>query len=378
MTLIDRKFMRLRRTPAPPARFTLVATAKNEGPYLLEWVAYHRSIGFDNIIIFQNDSEDFTGKILTCLDEIGAVRYRYNAAKRGGHQIAAYNRSVRHAEYQSADWVMALDLDEFLVIKTGDGTLPALLSAAPKFHRMLINWKLFGSSGIDTIQSGLVTDRYSLAEKDNFITKHVQPYKTLFKRDAFLRPGVHKPSNFLLEEDMITVNGSGLGDDAFEIRNFQSTDPGLRSLAQVNHYIVKDPQSFVLKSAKGSAHQANRDIGETYWARRNKNHEADHSIRANRPRLIREMKRLNNLSGGRLRALTDQAVAYHREKFATVRSDPDYAKLYDYCATRSGVKPPEPRRISNFPIKGVQLTTGVKKSDYGGFRILNIKGRRAY
>ncbi|WP_180957619.1 glycosyltransferase family 2 protein [Neptunicoccus cionae] len=377
MTHIDRKFLRLRRTPAPPAHFTLVATAKNEGPYLLEWVAYHRSIGFNDIIIFQNDSEDYTGKILACLDEIGAVRYRYNQAKRGGHQIAAYNRSVRHSEYQSADWAMALDLDEFLVIKTGDGTLPALLSAAPKFHRMLINWKLFGSSGVETIQSGLVTDRYSLAEKDSFISKFVQPYKTLFKREAFLRPGVHKPSKFLLDEEMITVNGSGLSDKAFEIRNFQSTDPGLRCLAQVNHYIVKDPQSFVLKSAKGSAHQANRDIGETYWEKRNKNHEPDHSIRANRPRLIREMKRLNNLSGGRLRALTDQAVAYHREKFDAMRNDPDLAKLYDFCATRSGVTPPEPRRISNFPIKGVRLTTGVKKTDYGGFRILDINRSRA-
>ena len=33
---------------------TLVATVKNEGPYLWEWVAHHNSIGFDNIVIFQN------------------------------------------------------------------------------------------------------------------------------------------------------------------------------------------------------------------------------------------------------------------------------------------------------------------------------------
>jgi hypothetical protein len=33
---------------------SLVATVKNEGPYLWEWVAHHNSIGFDNIEIFQN------------------------------------------------------------------------------------------------------------------------------------------------------------------------------------------------------------------------------------------------------------------------------------------------------------------------------------
>ena len=33
---------------------TLVATIKNEGPYLWEWVAHHNSIVVDNTVIFQN------------------------------------------------------------------------------------------------------------------------------------------------------------------------------------------------------------------------------------------------------------------------------------------------------------------------------------
>ena len=33
---------------------SLVAMVKNEGPYLWAWVAHHNSIGFDNIVIFQN------------------------------------------------------------------------------------------------------------------------------------------------------------------------------------------------------------------------------------------------------------------------------------------------------------------------------------
>ena len=35
--------------------FTLVSTVKDEAPYLWEWVAYHRMIGFNDILIFQND-----------------------------------------------------------------------------------------------------------------------------------------------------------------------------------------------------------------------------------------------------------------------------------------------------------------------------------
>ena len=33
---------------------TLVATVKNEGPYLWEWVAHHNSIVFNDTVIFQN------------------------------------------------------------------------------------------------------------------------------------------------------------------------------------------------------------------------------------------------------------------------------------------------------------------------------------
>ena len=33
---------------------SLVAPVKNEAPYLWDWVAHHTSIGFDNIVIFQN------------------------------------------------------------------------------------------------------------------------------------------------------------------------------------------------------------------------------------------------------------------------------------------------------------------------------------
>ncbi len=39
----------------------LVAIAKNEAPYFLEWIIYHKYIvGFDEIVIYDNDSTDFS------------------------------------------------------------------------------------------------------------------------------------------------------------------------------------------------------------------------------------------------------------------------------------------------------------------------------
>ena len=125
--------------------YTLVATAKNEAPFLLEWVAYHKMIGFDNIIIYQNDSDDFTDEILKLLRSMGVVKYFYNRAQRGRHQVRAYKRASRQLAYQEARRVMALDLDEFLVIHEGIGHLDDLFDVLPESDVVMVNWRRFGS-----------------------------------------------------------------------------------------------------------------------------------------------------------------------------------------------------------------------------------------
>ncbi|MEO0944249.1 MAG: FkbM family methyltransferase, partial [Pseudomonadota bacterium] len=51
--------------------FLIPTCMKNEGPYLLEWLAYHRSIGIQGYIVFTNDCTDGTDLMLDRLDEMG-------------------------------------------------------------------------------------------------------------------------------------------------------------------------------------------------------------------------------------------------------------------------------------------------------------------
>lgn len=44
-------------------QYTVVTSMKDEGPYLLEWVAYHRAIGFTDIVVAANDCSDGTGSV---------------------------------------------------------------------------------------------------------------------------------------------------------------------------------------------------------------------------------------------------------------------------------------------------------------------------
>ncbi len=326
--------------------YTLVATVKNEAPFLLELVAYHKMIGFDNILIYQNDSDDYTDETLKIMRGLGIVKYFYNRADAGKHQVRAYKRASRQPEFRDARWTMALDLDEFLYIKTGNGRLSDLFRALPDSDVALINWRRFGNDGRVNIGKKLVTEQFLAAEPEARIESFFTPYKAIFRPNLFARCGIHQPADALVpEERIVTANGSGLLEGEFERQRFRAKDPDRRALAQVNHYIVRDAASFVLKSHRGSAHQSNREINQSYWEKRNFNDEKDSGLSRQSPAIMAAMANLDAMSGGALGDLRHKALRLHRQRFLDLIKEPDYKELYEYC--RAGEEPAKTEAAEN-------------------------------
>jgi hypothetical protein len=48
----------------------IIATAKDEAPFLVEWLAHHLALGFDKILVATNDCTDGTDALL---DAIGTA-----------------------------------------------------------------------------------------------------------------------------------------------------------------------------------------------------------------------------------------------------------------------------------------------------------------
>lgn len=323
--------------PLSGPRAFLVGTAKNEGPHILEWVAHHLELGFTDIALFQNDSDDLTPEIARCLADLGAIQYFRNPARRGAHQVKAYTRAADLPEYQAADLVMALDLDEMLVVKTGDGTLADLIAAAPDFDLMMVNWRLFGHGGRKMQGYQLQSERFTMADYVMADDEHFNAYKALFRPGPFSRPGIHKPPE--AEEPFAglrVVNGSGLPLDRYQVRNYNSTDPGGQALAQINHYIVRDLDTFMVKTRRGSAHQDDREVGLKYWALRNKNFVVDDSMAPWRERLVARVGALDDATYGKLKRLRRQSIAIQKRKFEEVMEDPEARKLRRECMKFEG------------------------------------------
>lgn len=310
---------------------TLVTIAKDEGPFFWEWVAYHRAIGFDNIIVYQNDSTDLTHAILKALEGIGAIRYFYNDADPNMHQIRAYRRVTLLDEYRNADWVMALDMDEFLAVHTGDQTVQALIDALPNCDEAFINWKLFGSGFQTKMSEAPVTERFIRAEAHDRASKAPTGHKALFRPNRFRRPGVHRPVPIEHHDDTTYANGSGLLKGAFRFEDWRSQDPGNRALAQVNHYALKDARSFILKVARGRAHQVERQVNSRYWDVHNFNTEKDTFLADQSPRLREEMHRLDAETGHQLSELTARSYSRHQNRFNAALQDPALRDIYIHC-----------------------------------------------
>ncbi len=105
-------------------RALAILCVRNEGAHLLEWLAHHRAIGFTDVLVFSNDCADGTDAMLDRLAEMGQlVHVRNDDHGPRGPQWAALKAADRHPLTRAADWILCLDIDEFVNIHLGDGRL---------------------------------------------------------------------------------------------------------------------------------------------------------------------------------------------------------------------------------------------------------------
>lgn len=155
----DREFCR--RNPNMPL-LAICAIIKDEGPYLREWIEYHKIHGVDKIYIYDNESTDNTMQILAPYIDAGLVEYKYFPGK--CMQLPAYQDCInRHRN--DVRWIMFIDLDEF-VVPHKNQVLRILLEKQPKnVGQISMAWLCFGSDGHIKRPDGLVIENYTRRSK---------------------------------------------------------------------------------------------------------------------------------------------------------------------------------------------------------------------
>ncbi|MDO6727176.1 glycosyltransferase family 2 protein [Cognatishimia sp. 1_MG-2023] len=313
---------------------TIITTMKNEGPFILEWIAYHRAIGVDNFLVFTNDCTDGTDDFHELLQAKGILQHRDNPFHDTGlkPQHAALQAGEKEDIIKNADWVICMDVDEFINVKTGDGTLKALFKAVPKANMISMTWRLFGNSDIHEFTDQPIIGDYTRCAHEMTRKPHqAWGFKTLFRNiGLFKKLGVHRPKglNPQLWEQINWVNGSGKAMPKEFFRNaWRSTQETVGyDLVCLNHYAVRSAESFLVKRDRGRVNHVDRDQGLAYWFRMNHNVGEDTSIQRMLPALQVEMDKL--LADPEIKAMHERCVAAHREKIDALKATDNYAKFY--------------------------------------------------
>ncbi|SPF80495.1 glycosyltransferase family 2 protein [Pseudoprimorskyibacter insulae] len=311
----------------------IVGCMKNEAPYILEWIAYHRCIGIDSFMIFTNGCEDTTDPLLKRLEQMGIVHHRDNEGWTGkSPQQYALNKAIKDPVIRKSDWIIHIDVDEYINVRCGNGTLDDFLDRVPDATNIAMTWRLFGHGGVTAMQDKLVIDQFDRCAPKYCPKPHtVWGFKTMTRNiGAYGKLSCHRPNQ--LKDDKADqvrwVNGSGQDMTKEALKNgWRNSKRSIGyDLLQLNHYALRSADSFLVKRQRGRALHVNRSIGLNYWIRMDWNEARDVTIRRNIPRVRAELDRL--LADDTLRRLHDEGVAWHQAKAQELHQSPEFEELY--------------------------------------------------
>lgn len=314
-------------------RFLAVLCVRNEAAFLLEWLAHHRASGFTDFLVFSNDCQDGTDTMLDRLAEMGLLVHKCNDGPHDsrGIQFTALGRAAELPIVKRADWILPLDIDEFVNIHTGDRTVQALTSALPHATAITLTWRLFGNAGVVPFEDRPMTEQFTHAAPQIMHWPwRSTMFKTLYRNDGtYAKPGVHRPRSpnkaRLDQSRWFDCEGRELDEKFKTTRIFSSFGQPNYALGQLNHYPLGAMESYLLKADRGRAVHSDHMLGMDYWVERNWSTEEDRSVLALAPRMQQELATLK--ADPTLADLHQNAVIWRKSRVGELLKHEPYRAL---------------------------------------------------
>lgn len=313
-------------------RALAILTVKNEGAFLIEWLAHHRAAGFSDFLVYSNDCSDGTDAMLDRLAQMGWLTHcRNDGPYAKGPQWDMLKAAQDHPLTRAADWVAVLDVDEFVNIHLGARALPDLLAALPDADAIALTWRLFGNNGVVGLQDAPVTHSFLHAAPATLGWPwRAQMFKTLFRgprHGPYAKLGVHRPRN--LREGAAAprwYDGSGRAMDMDRQGNrvFSDYAQDNYAMVQLNHYPLGSVESYLVKADRGRANRDASSFDMGYWIERNLNEVEDRSILALDSADVRRALHSDTVLGD----LHLAAFQWRRARFAQLMQDEAWRALY--------------------------------------------------
>ncbi len=254
----------------------LVTTCmKNEGPFILEWLAWHLAIGVTDIVVFSNDCTDGTDALLDHLAYRGVLRHLPNPAVTMGstsyQPLALKFTQEEILPMENYDYVISMDVDEFINIRVRNGLMSDLLESSPDFDVLTMTELNHGCNGHVDYEDRWLTETFPLHQKEMPNQKNarrgVKSIVRVSEKLQYLRN--HRPET---TGDAIWLDGSGRANDVMRDENVKGLDcRGTYDLVVLEHFALRSLHSYLVKMHRGDVVKSHKRVTQRYWRVRNRN-----------------------------------------------------------------------------------------------------------
>jgi hypothetical protein len=326
-------------------RTTVLASMRNEGPFLVEWLCWYRMLGFNDAVVVTNNCTDHSPELLDALQAAGWVQHiRHDVP--AGEKItrAKLAAAAAHKTIRRANWLMICDVDEFLVIHRGAGLIGDLIdlkSPNPSYLGMSISWRVFGTSDVDSYADRPVHRQFCKAH--DAAHRSSRFFKSIFRLPScFGALAEHSPNKFnpvfaakkQALPNMVWVNSKGepVPDWSADTPYFARLPQHLvtHEVAQINHYMLRSYETYRQKHGTKSPVALSHRYRPAYFNAANSGTAVDTSALRYADRfdaVHAEAMALPNVA--RLHALccADHVAAINKKTGKRGRVDPRYAEF---------------------------------------------------
>lgn len=227
---------------APTPTTALCAILRNELRGVIEWLAYYKALGVDEVLLYNNGSDDGTEVLLQALakaGEITLIPWPHTVGERP--QRLAYADARKRAR---ADWLAFFDADEFLLLRE-DASLGGFLQRFDDdVSAVAVSWVVFGSGGQRDWRPAPVMERFTDALPAG-AAPNLQ-VKAIGRRERLTGTGIHRVE--IASGRYVTASGREA-----RFTGLTAVRTPDVAVAALHHYAVKSLEEFEEKRQRGHA-----------------------------------------------------------------------------------------------------------------------------
>ncbi|MEI3535379.1 MAG: glycosyltransferase family 2 protein [Bacilli bacterium] len=137
-------------------KFYICTMIKDEHPYIREWALYHKNLGFNQIILYDDSSSHSYEKELGDLIKDNFIIIKKWEGNQWSRQSRAFNDFVNSQTWSNEDYCAFIDIDEFIFFDNVK-TISEFMKLYKEFAGVGLSWKIYNANGRIKAPSNLST-----------------------------------------------------------------------------------------------------------------------------------------------------------------------------------------------------------------------------